>query len=98
LIAVDIIHLLVAVTRSLYPFFDVIPYPQRVGHDGQSRIHRAAGNEKTAIDDIKIVHIVRFAVGIERARLRIIAKPNRADLVSNARQGNSLSHVEVSSE
>jgi len=37
---------------------------QRIGNDGECRIYSAAGAEKAAIHDVKIVELVRFAVAI----------------------------------
>src|SRR5947209_13292784 len=45
-----------------------------------------------------IVHVVRFAVGVQRAGFRIVAKANRTHLMRHACQGNSLTDVQVPSE
>jgi len=71
----------------------MISDPERVGHDGQSRIHRAAGAEKAAIDDVEIVHVVRFAVYVKCAGPRIVAEANRSYLVRYTCQRNSLTNV-----
>ena len=55
--------------------------PQGLRDDGQRRIDRAARGEEARIDDVKIVHLVRFAIAVERRGLRIVAETNRAVLV-----------------
>src|SRR5437870_5312587 len=81
-----------------HPLNQMVPHPERVGHDGESWVHRAARTENAAIDDIEIVHVVRFAVGVQRAGFRIVAKANRTHLMRHACQGNSLTDVQVPSE
>ena len=48
----------------------VIAHAQRVGHDRQRRIHRAARREEAAVHDVEVVDFVRPAVDIERRGLR----------------------------
>ena len=62
---------------AIHSLEQVIAYPQRVGHDRERRIHRAARAEEAGIDNVEIVELVRFAVAIERARSWIVAESGR---------------------
>src|SRR5689334_14980738 len=77
------------------PRIKVLADTQRIGHDGERRVYRAAGYEKTSVDDVKIVQIVGFAVCIEHARSRIFAKTRRAHLVGDAGKGNLLADEQI---
>src|SRR5206468_11832777 len=82
----------------LHPFDQVLSDSQRVRHDRQRRVHCAAGAEKAAVDDIEIVEIMRFAVDIKGACPGIVTEAHRADLVSDARQRNSLANKQIARE
>mgnify|MGYP003694379707 CR=1 FL=1 len=82
----------------LHSVDQVIAHAQRIGHDRQRRIDRAAGDEEAAVDDVKIIQIVRFAVHIERARFGIAAEAHRADLMRNAGQRDSLADEQIARE
>src|SRR3954462_8178753 len=71
---------------------------QRIGHDREGRIDRAAGAEKTAINDVQIVHVMGFAVGIQGAATGIFAEANRSHLMRDTRERNSLADVQVARE
>ena len=71
---------------------------ERIGHNRQRWIHGAARGKEAPIDHVEIVQVVRFAVRIQRRRLRIISKSNRTILVCDARQRNALAKVEISRE
>src|SRR5690348_3768681 len=73
---------------SVHPLRQVIADPQRVGHDGQSRVDRPARWEETPVNHVQVVHLVRFAVAVERGAVRIIAEPDCPILVCHARQRN----------
>ena len=68
---------------------------QRVRHDRQRRVDRAAGNEEAAVDDIEIVEVMRLAVGIESARCGVGAKAHGADLVRDAGERDALPDEQV---
>src|SRR5581483_4697606 len=70
-------------------------HAQRVGHDRERRVDRAAGNEEAAVDDIEIVEVVRFAVNIESAGFGILAEAHRADLVRYAGKRNALADKQI---
>lgn len=76
----------------------MLSHSQRVGHDGESRVHRTAGAEKAAIDDVEIVHVVSFAVRVQRAGSRIVAEAHRADLMRDTRERDSLPDIEIPRE
>ena len=76
----------------------MLSHSQCIGHDGESRIHRAARAEKAAIDDVEIVQFVRFAIGVQRAGSGIVAETNRSDLMRHTSQRNALTDVEVAAE
>jgi hypothetical protein len=74
-----------------HPLQQMISHPQRIGYNRQRRIHCAARREEAGIDDVEIVHFVRFAVAIKRGSLRIVAETNRAVLMRDAGQRDALS-------
>ena len=47
---------------------------QRIRHDCERRIHCPARTEEACIDNAEVIELVRFAVAIQRARLRIVAE------------------------
>ena len=55
---------------SLHSFDQVIADTQRVRDDRKRRIHRAAGAEEAAVDDVKIIDVVGSAMHVERRRCR----------------------------
>src|SRR5689334_15525017 len=56
----------------------VVADAERVGGDGEGRVHRRARAEEAAVDDVEVVEIVRLAVDVERGRLGVVAEPDRA--------------------
>jgi hypothetical protein len=76
-----------------HPFQKVIADAQRVGHDRQRGIHRAARRKEARIHDIEIVKIVRLTVDIENGGLRIPPEPHGAVLVRDAGQRYALSDI-----
>ena len=40
----------------------MVAYAQRVRHDRECRIHRAGGAEEASVNDVQVIHFVRFAV------------------------------------
>ena len=71
----------------------MLSHSQCIGHNGESRIHRAARAEKAAIDDVEIIQFVRFAIGVQRAGSWIVAEANRSDLMRHTCQRNALTDV-----
>ncbi len=76
----------------------VIADPQRVRDDGQSWIDRTAGTKEACIDHVKIIQLVRFAVAIERARLRIVAEADRPVLVRDTSERDALAEIQIARE
>ena len=70
----------------------MVSHPQRVRHDRERRIHRAARAENAAVHNVEIVHVMPFAVNVQRAGLRVVAEANRADLVGDPRQRDALAN------
>jgi hypothetical protein len=68
----------------------MVSHPQRIGHDGQGRIHRTAGREEAGVDDIEVVNVVRLTVDIERRGLGIDPKADGAVLMGDPGQGDTL--------
>ena len=76
----DVLHASIACGTFLgcqHPLQNVIANPQRIGDDRQAGIHGATGGEEAAVDDIKIVDVVGFAVDIQRAGERVIVRSAR---------------------
>ena len=76
----------------------VIADPQRVGYDGEPGIDRATRAKEACIDHVKIIQLVRFAVAIERARLRVVAEPDGAVLVRHAGERDALAEIQIARE
>ena len=72
--------------------------PQRVRHDRQGGIDRAAGDEEAAVDDVEIVQIMGLTISVQGARLGIVAEAHGADLVRHAGEGNSLADEQITRE
>src|SRR6188474_562458 len=53
---------------------EVLADPDRVGHGGERRVHRADAGEEARVDHVEVVELVRLAVGIEHGRRRIGAE------------------------
>ena len=52
-----------------------------LGNDRQRRIDGARGYQARSVDDLEVVQIMSFAVGIENADARIVAHAARAVLM-----------------
>jgi hypothetical protein len=89
------IHLHAILAQS---FSQVFPHPPGIGHDGQGRIHRAAGREEAGINDIEIVHVVRFTVDVESRRLGIDPKADGAVLMRDPGQRDALVDEQIPRE
>jgi hypothetical protein len=46
------------------PFKEALPDAQRIRHDSQRRINRAARGKEASIYDIKIIEVMRFAIDV----------------------------------
>src|SRR5262249_14874540 len=81
-----------------HPLQQMITDSQCVGNDCECWIHRAARTEKAGIDNVEIVKFVSFAIAIERAGLRIVAKADRPVLVRNTSERDTLAEEQVTGE
>src|SRR5438128_9043523 len=80
------------------PIAQMIGHAKSVGHNGQCRIYCCAGRKEAAVHNVKIVHIMRLAVHIERGGFWIVAKADRAVLVSDSSQRNAVAEEKIASE
>ena len=71
---------------------------QRVGYDGEPGIDRATRAKEACIDHVKIIQLVRFAVAIERARLRVVAEADGTVLVRHASERDALAQIQIARE
>src|SRR5439155_23983691 len=55
------------------PLSEVVTDPERVRHDGERRIHRAARREEARVDDVEVVDVMSLAVDVEGRGLGIPA-------------------------
>ena len=76
----------------------MIADPERVRDDGQSWIDRTAGTKEACIHHVEIIQLVRFAVAIERAGLRIIAEADGAVLVRDTSERDALAKIQIARE
>jgi len=83
---------------DMHSLEEVIAHPQRVRDDGQSWIDRTAGTKEACIDNVEIIQLVRFAVAIERARLRVVSEPDGAVLVRHAGERDTLAQIQIARE
>jgi uncharacterized hydrophobic protein (TIGR00271 family) len=74
---------------------EVLADPDRVGHHGQGRVHRADAREEAGVSHVQVVDLVRLAVGVEHRGRRVGAEPAGAGLVGHARDRDGHVHVEV---
>src|SRR6266567_3950985 len=72
----------------------MIANAHRIGDDGQRRVDRRAGNEEAAVNNVKVVQIVRLAVDVEGRAFRVAAEADRAALMGCARNRDLLAQVE----
>ena len=81
-----------------HPFEEVVADAQRVGDDSQGRVHRPARGEKAAVDNVKIVDVVRLAIDVQGAAQRVGSEADRAVLMSHTGKRNLLPDKEISVE
>src|SRR5262245_15709076 len=62
----------------------MITHAQRVRYDRQGGVNRAAGDEKAAIDDVEIIHLMSPAIQVEHGRCRIFPESAGANLMTEA--------------
>ena len=68
----------------------MLSHAQRIRHNRQRRIHRRTRNKEAAVYHVKVIHVVRLAIHVERRRFRISAETNRAVLMSYTRERNAF--------
>jgi hypothetical protein len=83
---------------GMHSLEQVIADAQRVGYDGEPGIDRATRTKEACIDNVEIIQFVRFAVAIERARLRIVSEPDGAVLVRHASERDALAEIQIARE
>src|SRR5437763_12207014 len=87
--------LVVRRVRHSQAFHQVVAHSKCVGHDGERRIYGSARWEETPVHKVEIVEVMGFAVRVQGGSLRVMSKANRAVLMGNASERNSLSDVKV---
>ena len=75
------------------PLPDVITDPERVRHDGERRIHRAARGEEARVDDVEVVNVVGLAVYVEGRRLHGTGCVLSAAITAGLARGNDLAEA-----
>src|SRR5438034_670522 len=83
---------------GMHSLEQVIADAQRVGYDGEPWIDRATRAKEACIDHVKIIQLVRFAVAIERARLRVVAEADGTVLVRHAGERDALAEIQIARE
>src|SRR5215813_1151275 len=76
----------------LHPLNQMVSHPERISHNRERWVYRAARAENAAVHNVEIVHVMRFAVNVQRAGLRVVAEANRADLVGDPCQRDALAN------
>src|SRR3989475_11725156 len=82
----------------LEPREQEIPDAERVGHDRERRVDRAARGEEARVHHVEVVHFVGLAVRVQRRGLRVAPEADRSVLVSDARQWNALAEIKAPRE
>src|SRR6266496_2601102 len=83
---------------GMHSLEQVIADAQRVGYDGEPGIDRATRTKEACIDNVEIIQLVRLAIAIERARLRIVSEPDGAVLVRKSGKRNKLQEEQITRE
>src|SRR5205823_14566096 len=83
---------------GMHSLEQMITDSQRVSYDGEPGIDRATRAKEARIDHVKIIQLVRFAVAIERARLRVVSEPDGAVLVRHASERDALAEIQIARE
>src|SRR5713101_9756462 len=71
----------------------MIAYAQRIGYDGERRVHSADRDEKTAIDDIEVIEVVSLAIEVERRCLGVAAEADGPGLMRRAADRDVLAQI-----
>src|SRR5271157_3457960 len=77
---------------------NVIAHTQRIGHDRQRRIYRRARREEAAINNVKILELMGFAIHIQCRSLGIVPEADGAVLVGDTRKRNALSYIKIAAK
>src|SRR5665213_1449253 len=77
------------------PLLDPVGDAQRVGDDGQGRVHRSDRGKEARVGEIDIIAFVRLAVQVQDRRGRVASEACGPRLVRRAADGNVLSEVEA---
>ena len=77
------------------PVRDPVGHPQRVGDDGQRRVHRGAGDEEAGVGDVEVVQVVQLAVEVQRGGGRVGAEADGPVLVGHAGDAEPAAAVAV---
>src|SRR6266568_886604 len=83
---------------GVHSFEQVIADAQRVGYDGEPGIDRATRAKEACVHHVEIIHLVRFTVAIERARLRVVAEADGAVLMRDASERDALPQIQIARE
>src|SRR6266436_5871973 len=78
--------------------FQVVSDAECIGHDGQRGVNSSAGRKEAAVQDIKIVDLVGFAICVQRGRLGITPKTDRAVLVRHTCKWNAVAEEQIPRE
>ena len=82
-------------SRHAQPALEVIRHPERVGHDGERRVHGRAGGEEAPVDDVEIVQVVCLAVHVEHRCHGIAAEAAGPVLVGDPREWDAFADIGV---
>src|ERR1700722_2600904 len=69
--------------------------PKSIRNDGQSGINGRTRDKKAAVDVVKIVHIMGFAIEIENRGLGVFAESCGSVLMSNAGKRDFLAEIGI---
>src|SRR5262249_56341425 len=69
---------------SAQSLLEVLGHPKSIRHDRQCGIHGPTRDKEAAVNDVKIIEIVRLAIDVERGPPGVAAEPNDAALVRGA--------------
>ena len=89
---------LVVCPPGVHSLEQVIADAQCVGYNGEPGIDRATRAKEARIYHVEIIQLVRLAVAIERARLRVVAEPDGAVLVRHTSERDALAEIQIARE
>src|SRR5215470_2776370 len=67
---------------------------QRIGDNGERRVHGADRDEEAAVDDIEVIEVVSLAIKIERRCLGVPAEADGSGLMRRAADRDVLAQIE----